>query len=210
MEIFLIILHVLVCFFLIFIVLLQTGKGAQIGASFGGSSQTLFGARGTTTFLGKMTTGAAIIFMFTSLLLTVFSTKQPSMVPDTTPVEETAPAKPMEEAPAQQKEGVVEPTQQQIPTGQQGTGSPPPPAESGQVPEQQKEGVVEPTQQQIPTGQQGTGSPPPPAESGQVPEQQKEGVVEPTQQQAPPHIEDDKEAAPSQPTRQSPDSGKQN
>ncbi len=68
MTIFLIIIHVAVCIALIMIVLLQTGKGADMGAAFGGgSSQSLFGSTGASTFLSKATTGAAIIFMVTSL-----------------------------------------------------------------------------------------------------------------------------------------------
>ena len=68
MTILLIIIHVMVCIALIMIVLLQTGKGADMGAAFGGgSSQTLFGSTGASTFLSKATTGAAIIFMVTSL-----------------------------------------------------------------------------------------------------------------------------------------------
>jgi preprotein translocase subunit SecG len=61
--------HVLACLALILVVLLQTGKGAQMGAAFGGSSQALFGSTGGATFLGKMTTAAAIVFMLTCLLL---------------------------------------------------------------------------------------------------------------------------------------------
>lgn len=64
-------LHVFVSIFLIIVVLLQAGKGASVGASFGGSSsQTLFGSAGPATFLGKITAGCAIIFMITSLYLT--------------------------------------------------------------------------------------------------------------------------------------------
>lgn len=61
--------HVVVSLFLILVVLLQTGKGASLGAAFGGSSQTMFGARGPGSFLGKLTTGAAIVFILTSLAL---------------------------------------------------------------------------------------------------------------------------------------------
>ncbi len=61
--------HILACLALILVVLLQTGKGAQMGAAFGGSSQALFGSTGGATFLGKMTTAAAIVFMLTCLLL---------------------------------------------------------------------------------------------------------------------------------------------
>ncbi|BCS94631.1 preprotein translocase subunit SecG [Desulfoluna limicola] len=64
------IVHILVCVGLILIVLLQTGKGADMGASFGGgSSQTLFGPSGGATFLSKATTAIAVIFMITSLFL---------------------------------------------------------------------------------------------------------------------------------------------
>ena len=74
MIIVLTILHVLVSFFLVAVVLLQSGKGAEMGASFGSSgSQSVFGAGGGTTFLSKMTTGAAIIFMLTSLTLAYVS-----------------------------------------------------------------------------------------------------------------------------------------
>jgi preprotein translocase subunit SecG len=80
LDIFLIILHVLVSLFLIFVVLLQSGKGAEIGASFGGSSQTLFGSRGSATFLNKLTTASAVIFMLTSLGLTMVTTTKSASV----------------------------------------------------------------------------------------------------------------------------------
>jgi preprotein translocase subunit SecG len=64
------VLHVIVCIFLIAVVLLQRGKGAQVGAVFGGGGgATMFGGRGAGNFLTKLTTGAAIVFMFTSLSL---------------------------------------------------------------------------------------------------------------------------------------------
>jgi preprotein translocase subunit SecG len=74
MTIVLTILHVLVCLFLIAVVLLQSGKGAEMGASFGSSgSQSVFGAGGGTSFLSKLTTSAAVIFMLTSLTLAYIS-----------------------------------------------------------------------------------------------------------------------------------------
>ncbi len=74
MSILLIIIHIIVCLALIMIVLLQTGKGADMGAAFGGgSSQTLFGSTGASTFLSKATTVAAIVFMLTSLVLAYMS-----------------------------------------------------------------------------------------------------------------------------------------
>jgi preprotein translocase subunit SecG len=75
----LIIVHIVVCFLLIGIVLVQGGKGSEIGAAFGGSSQTLFGSRGAATFLGKMTTVVAVVFMITSLLLAVISVRRGSV-----------------------------------------------------------------------------------------------------------------------------------
>ncbi|MCL2760941.1 MAG: preprotein translocase subunit SecG [Desulfuromonadales bacterium] len=67
-------IHVVVCIAMIGIVLLQSGKGASMGASFGaGGSQTVFGASGGSTFMSKLTTGAAIIFMLTSLSLAYLS-----------------------------------------------------------------------------------------------------------------------------------------
>jgi preprotein translocase subunit SecG len=66
-------LHILVCLSLIGIVLIQGGKGAEVGAAFGaGGSGTIFGATGGASFLSKMTTGAAVIFMLTSLALAIF------------------------------------------------------------------------------------------------------------------------------------------
>ncbi len=64
------IIHVVACFIMILVVLLQAGKGANMGAAFGGSSQTVFGSSGAGTFLGKMTATVAIVFMLTSLFLT--------------------------------------------------------------------------------------------------------------------------------------------
>jgi preprotein translocase subunit SecG len=74
MSAFLIVIHVIVCIALIMIVLLQTGKGADMGAAFGGGgSNTLFGSTGASTFLGKATTAAAVVFMITSLALAYMS-----------------------------------------------------------------------------------------------------------------------------------------
>jgi preprotein translocase subunit SecG len=69
-TIFLTVLHVLACLFLIVIVLLQRGKGAEMGAVFGGGAgSTVFGSRGAGNFLTRMTTAAAVVFMLTSLTL---------------------------------------------------------------------------------------------------------------------------------------------
>ena len=73
------IVHVIVCLFLIIVVLLQSGKSADIAAAFGGmGSQTAFGPRGAATVLSKATTLAAVIFMLTSITLSIFASKRPS------------------------------------------------------------------------------------------------------------------------------------
>ena len=72
-------LHVFACIFLITVVLLQTGKGADMGAVFGGgSSETVFGSSGAGNFLTKLTTGIAILFMLTSLVMTYGLARQTS------------------------------------------------------------------------------------------------------------------------------------
>jgi preprotein translocase subunit SecG len=71
-------LHIIVSLGLIFVVLLQSGKGTDMGAVFGGSSSTIFGSRGAGNFLTRLTTGMAIVFMITSLTLGYFSGKRPN------------------------------------------------------------------------------------------------------------------------------------
>ena len=73
-------IHVIVSIALILIVLLQAGKGAEMGAAFGGASQTLFGSAGAMGFLTKLTTVAAAVFMMTSLLLAFSSSHRASSV----------------------------------------------------------------------------------------------------------------------------------
>jgi len=76
MTVFLTVLHIVVCVLLVGVVLLQRGKGAEIGAVFGGgASTTVFGSRGAGNFLTRLTTGAAIVFMLTSLTL-AYTTSQ--------------------------------------------------------------------------------------------------------------------------------------
>ena len=89
------IIHILACIFLVLVVLLQTGKGADMGAVFGGSSSTVFGSSGAGNFLTKLTTATAIIFMLTSLGLTYFSAERNSAtVFDSAPASAPAPAAP--------------------------------------------------------------------------------------------------------------------
>jgi preprotein translocase subunit SecG len=109
-QILITIVHVLVCIILILVVLLQAGKGANMGAVFGGSSQTIFGSSGPGTFLGKMTTIVAIIFMLTSFSLSYTASRKGSSLMEgaarpaaqkTAPVQQpiTPPAAPVAPAP---------------------------------------------------------------------------------------------------------------
>jgi preprotein translocase subunit SecG len=69
-------IHVIVCLFLIVVVLLQSGKAADLAGAFGGmGSQTVFGPRGSATVLSKATTIAAAVFMITSLSLSIMATR---------------------------------------------------------------------------------------------------------------------------------------
>ncbi|GMR21735.1 MAG: hypothetical protein BMS9Abin37_0050 [Acidobacteriota bacterium] len=90
------IVHVLVSLFLILVVLAQTGKGQDLASAFGGTgSQTAFGARGTATLLSKITAGAAILFMVTSLSLSYLKpvVGGDTVIPDTpAPAEASEPA----------------------------------------------------------------------------------------------------------------------
>jgi len=70
-------IHIFVCFFLIIVVLLQSGKSGDIAAAFGGmGSQTAFGPRGAATALSRATTWSAIIFMVTSITLSVYASRR--------------------------------------------------------------------------------------------------------------------------------------
>ena len=95
------VLHVIVCIFLIAVVLLQRGKGAQVGAVFGGGGgATMFGGRGAGNFLTKLTTGAAVVFMLTSLSLAYLRVHRGERLFEGGAVEEQAepkPAAPFEE-----------------------------------------------------------------------------------------------------------------
>jgi preprotein translocase subunit SecG len=97
------VVHIFACIAMILVVLLQTGKGADMGAAFGGSSQTIFGSSGPGTFLGKMTTGIAIVFMLTSLSLAYMAFHKPvSVLEDTAvPVTEQTTSADQNKVPAQ-------------------------------------------------------------------------------------------------------------
>jgi preprotein translocase subunit SecG len=100
------IIHIIACLFLIGVVLLQQGKGADMGAVFGGSSSTIFGSSGAGNFLTRLTTVMAVIFMLTSLTLTYSTSRRmSSTVFDTAPLAAPPPlgsaANPEAQPPAQ-------------------------------------------------------------------------------------------------------------
>jgi preprotein translocase subunit SecG len=122
----LVVVHVIVAVALVLIVLLQAGKGAGIGAAFGGASQTVFGPRGPGNFLSKLTTAAAGIFMITSLMLAIFSSQYSGGS-----VILTSPTSKPTTAPAPTPSG-TEQTEPRAPSAPEGTGSTEtPPAQSG-------------------------------------------------------------------------------
>ena len=100
LETILIALHISVCLFLVFVVLLQSGQAADLAGAFGGGgSQTAFGMRGAATILQKLTTTAAILFMLTSLSLGIVGRTETSVIDDLeTPI--SVPAQGSEQAPA--------------------------------------------------------------------------------------------------------------
>ena len=123
------IIHILVCIFMVSIVLLQHGKGADIGATFGGGGgESLFGTEGPVPMLNKVTTAAAIIFMITSISLAYISAHNTSgtVMGDYSapaPVEQSAPpaAKPVQEnVPMPAASGHEEPAPAEFPSGQGG------------------------------------------------------------------------------------------
>lgn len=103
-----VVIHIIASIGLIFVVLLQTGKGAEMGAVFGGSSSTIFGSSGAGNFLTRLTTGMAVVFMITSLTLGYSTGKRPSASlfdssrPTATPpvAQQPGPAQPKQAGPA--------------------------------------------------------------------------------------------------------------
>ena len=123
MDTLLTIVHVVVCLFLVGIVLLQHGKGADIGATFGGSSQSLFGTEGPLPLLNKITTAVAVIFMLTSVTLAYISSQTSdssvmSEVSVSQPAAQVEVAQPMAkedmvmETPAEEEKAVEEKTKE--------------------------------------------------------------------------------------------------
>lgn len=139
MNLLIVIVHVIASIALIAIVLLQTGKGAEMGAAFGGASQTLFGGSGGSSFMSKLTTGAAVVFMITCLLLSYrsASTTTGRSVMEDIPVQEqqqtqpapllpeARPVQPEASAPAQGQPATQAVPQQQAPAAPAPSAQPP-------------------------------------------------------------------------------------
>ena len=114
-------IHIVVCLFLIIVVLLQSGKAADLAGAFGGmGSQTTFGPRGSATVLSKATYISAVLFMVTSLSLTILATrgsggpssKLPGAKPVSAPLKQTQPAAPPPGVPLQLPPQATQPPQQ--------------------------------------------------------------------------------------------------
>jgi len=144
----LVVIYIFVCFFLILVVLLQQGKGADIAGAFGGGgSQTAFGARGATTLLHKLTTGAFVGFIALSLVLTLLEARPRSSVTKTLPpgtASEKAPppAAPAPAAPATGANPSVQPGAP-APAGGNPAGAPAVPG-TGAAPAQRQGGPAKP------------------------------------------------------------------
>ena len=146
--------HVVVCRCLSIVVLLQSGKAADLAGAFGGmGSQTAFGPRGAATVLSKATTIAAVLFMCTSLTLSIMATRRgstggtKSVLDQSAPVQKSAPV----QAPATAPAGAVPPGQPSVTITPEGGGpsktipidlppnpNAPPPAQQQQVPPAKK------------------------------------------------------------------------
>ena len=88
------IVHVLTCLILILVVLIQSGKGAEISASLGGSSQTVFGSSGGANFFTRLTHTLALVFMATSVGLTIYKARSQKSIFEGAPAAQAAPAAP--------------------------------------------------------------------------------------------------------------------
>jgi preprotein translocase subunit SecG len=141
MYILALLIHIVVCVFLIIVVLLQSGKAADLAGAFGGmGSQTAFGPRGSATLLSKATTISAVVFMITSLALSILATRnaglgttvlegvQPKSTPAQTAPAPVQPTPPMTMTPEGGKPIVIPPPTQSLPAGTKVVPAPAPPA----------------------------------------------------------------------------------
>jgi preprotein translocase subunit SecG len=137
-------IHILVCIFLIIVVLLQSGKAADLAGAFGGmGSQTAFGPRGSATLLSKATTISAVLFMITSLSLSIMATRNAGL--GSTVLDSGSKPAPAKNAPATKTtipvpgQPIPVPGQPATPVPPQGSTTiplplPPPPAQSTPAP----------------------------------------------------------------------------
>jgi len=131
------VIHVIVCLFLILVVLLQQGKSADWSGTFGGgSSQTAFGQRGTATVLSKATTAAAIIFMVTSLALTIVSSTPGGR--SVVPVNATTPAPASTTTPPAEAPKATEPAKDAAPAAPATAPAPAPAKDAAPAGQQEK------------------------------------------------------------------------
>ena len=113
-----VILHVFICFLMIGAILLQSGKGAEIGAAFGGSSQTVFGSRGPANFLSKLTVVVAAVFMLTSLTLAILAKERnmaSTVIDLNKKTESSAPATPAQPTTESQPTSEAQPSEDAAP-----------------------------------------------------------------------------------------------
>ncbi len=112
MQTLLTIIHIVVSVFLCLVILLQSGKGGGMGASFGGASSQIFGGRGAGNFLSRVTSVAAVIFFLTSLTLSMMSSRQHSVIHAKRPVatDTSAPGQSMPPTPAPGATGQAAPS----------------------------------------------------------------------------------------------------
>jgi preprotein translocase subunit SecG len=135
MYILLLFVHVIVCLFLIVVVLLQSGKAADLAGAFGGmGSQTAFGPRGSATLLSKATTISAVLFMITSLSLSILATRNAGLGTSV-----------LESAPKTSAPKSAPPVPVGIPGQQQAPGSVTAPLQMPAAPQQQTPAPAPPT-----------------------------------------------------------------
>jgi preprotein translocase subunit SecG len=151
-----ILIHLIACIALIAIVLLQTGKGAEMGAAFGGASQTLFGGSGGSSFMTKLTTGAAVVFIITCLLLSLMYKPGVrggrSVMTDIPPVEQPQAKPPVQPQPVVPEARPVQPESN---------------APLSQVPEAAQKAAEKPQQAPAETSKQPAAQPQPQPQQGQ-------------------------------------------
>jgi preprotein translocase subunit SecG len=113
------VVHILVCIFLIIVVLLQSGKAADLAGAFGGmGSQTAFGPRGSATLLSKATTISAVLFMITSLSLSIMATRSAGL--GSTVLDSGSKPAPVKNSPVNTKTTIPVPGQSSVPAAPAG------------------------------------------------------------------------------------------